>query len=224
MPASFISKSLYVCNCGPDCKCGYSASKPSSCGCGAATVKRHVLAEDIDSFYVSQTGEAGEDFDVLGNQPFTSPDGKPLQRFPKDKYVTSVADRMSELKTRAQQGIGNLSQKISPNYQRDDVQSPGHGHSNNMSVRRAEHKGKEIVIKTYYEITIDGKLFENHLMVDDRGRVHCHGLPNYAYPSMIDLIKRLIDAELEQHPGGDTADPSHSDSSHSDPSHQGGHH
>lgn len=198
MPASYISKTIHVCNCGPQCKCGYSASTSSHCSCGGPTVERRVLAEDIDNFYVSETGEAGKAYDIVGDQPFTSPDGKPLQKFPKDKYMTSTAHCIDELKTRALSGIGDLSQKISPNYQAKDVEGSGHDHHGNMSIRQTKHKGKQIIIKTDYEITIDGKLFENHLMVDDKGRVHCHGLPNYAYPSMLDLIKRLIDAELEQ--------------------------
>ena len=205
MPASFLSKSIYVCNCGPSCKCGYSAVMSSTCGCGKPAVKRCVLAEDIDNFYVSETGEAGKAYDVLGDEPFTSPDGKPLQKFPKDRYVSSKTYHMNELKMRAQSRIGNLAQKITPNYQADDVTDPDHDHHSNMSIRQTEHKGKKIVIKTHYEITIDGKPFENHLMVDDKGRVHCHGLPNYAYPSMLDLIKRLIDAELEQ--GDDAITP-----------------
>lgn len=219
MPQSFISKSIYACNCGPACKCGYSAAFPSNCGCGTPTVKRRVLAEDIDNFYVSATGKAGKAYDVLGEKPFTSPDGKPLQRFPKDRFVVSLADRIDELKGRAQTSLGDLSQKISPNYQAEDVQASHHDHSDNRSIRRTTHRGKEIVIKTDYQITIDGKPFENHVMVDDKGRVHCHGLPNYAYLSMLDLIKGVIDISLELSLEDDIAAndiPANS--------HQGGHH
>ena len=206
MPQSFISKSIYVCNCGPACKCGYSAVIRSNCGCGTPTVERRVLAEDINNFYVSETGEAGKAYDVLGEKPFTSPDGKQLQKFPKDKLVTSIEAHIGELTARAKAGIGNLSTMISPNYRAEDVQETEHSHHGNLSIRRVNHKGKEIVIKTDYEITIDGKLFENHVMVDDRGRVHSHGLPNYAYASMIDLIKRLIDADLDQPDGDNNAE------------------
>ncbi|MEM9264444.1 MAG: hypothetical protein AAGA46_02870 [Cyanobacteria bacterium P01_F01_bin.13] len=195
---------------------------PSNCGCGSPAVQRRVLAEDADNIYVSETGEAGKAYDAVGENPFTSPDGKPLQRLPKDKYITSMADRMGELTSRAQEKIGNLSQEISPNYRSEDIeQHDDHHQSGNMSVRRANHRGKEIVVKTYYEVTIDGELFENHLMVDDRGRVHCHGLPNYAYPSMMDLLKRLIDADLEL--SGERPS-SNNNTDHNTDHHHGGHH
>lgn len=193
MPESFISKRLHVCNCGPDCECGYSSAIASTCGCNVPTVERRVLAEDTDNFYVSQTGKMGKAYDTLGSEPFTTPDGKPLQRFPKNRYVTSS----EELKSRAQKGIGDLSQQLSTNYEAEDIPPAEHSHHGNISIREAEHRGKKIVIKTTYDITIDGKPLENHLMVDDRGRVHSHGLPNYAYASMTDLVKRLIDAEQD---------------------------
>lgn len=196
MPASFLSKTLYVCDCGPKCPCGYSAAVASNCGCGKPAVARRVLAEDIDYFYVSQTGDDGKAYDYLGELPFTSPDGKPLQRFPKDCYITAPAQTLTDMKNRAKEKLGSFSEKLSPNYLAEDVPEE-HAHGANTSVRKATHKGREIMIKTTYEVTIDGKPFENHLSVDDKGRVHCHGLPNYAYSSMIDLIKRLIDADLE---------------------------
>ena len=62
------------------------------------------------------------------------------------------------------------------------------------SVREAIHRGKHIVVKTHYEITVDGEPLGAHLGVSDDGSVHYHGLPNYAFASMMDLVRKVIDA------------------------------
>lgn len=67
----------------------------------------------------------------------------------------------------------------------------GHGM---VSVREAMHRGKHIVVKTTYEITIDGEPLAEHVGVANDGSVHYHGLPNYAFRSMIDLVRKVIDA------------------------------
>lgn len=61
------------------------------------------------------------------------------------------------------------------------------------SVRTAYHKGHEIRIETTYNVTIDGRKLDTGLEVLDNGTVHYHGLPQYAVPSAVDLIKRIID-------------------------------
>lgn len=68
------------------------------------------------------------------------------------------------------------------------------------SVRRAMHQGHEIAITTTYTITINGKPFTAHVEVDDLGRVHCHGLPNYNFMSAIDMVKAVIDSEPDSYP------------------------
>lgn len=61
------------------------------------------------------------------------------------------------------------------------------------SIRRAVYRGREIVVRTSYEITVDGQPFPVHLTVDNSGRVHYHGLPTRDFPSVIGLMKKVID-------------------------------
>lgn len=78
----------------------------------------------------------------------------------------------------------------------------GHGHSME-SVRTASHCGHEIVIKTCYEITVDGKPLASHLSVDDDGHVHTHALPEYAFTSAVDVVKKIIEAFPSEFPCDD---------------------
>lgn len=61
------------------------------------------------------------------------------------------------------------------------------------STRRASHQGHEIVVRTTYEITVDGQPFDVHLTVDNSGRVHYHGLPTRDFASVIGLVEKAID-------------------------------
>lgn len=61
------------------------------------------------------------------------------------------------------------------------------------SERSVNHKGHVVNVKTSYEITIDGKPFERHLGVNEKGQVHCHALPYQEYKSALDLIRGYID-------------------------------
>ncbi len=71
-----------------------------------------------------------------------------------------------------------------------------HGHRESFtSIRTAEHRGRKIKIRTTYRIEIDGEPLTMHTMVMDDGSVHYHGLPNYSFPSAIDLVRSIIDAE-----------------------------
>lgn len=79
-----------------------------------------------------------------------------------------------------------------------------HGHGHPMeSVRTASHCGHEIVIRTRYEITVDGKPLDSHLSVDDDGHVHTHALPEYAFTSAVDVVKKIIDAFPSEFPCDD---------------------
>ncbi|WP_300071379.1 hypothetical protein [uncultured Ruegeria sp.] len=70
-----------------------------------------------------------------------------------------------------------------------------HGHQKSFtSTRTALHRGQKIKIRTTYRIEIDGEPLTLHTMVLDDGTVHCHGLPNYSFPSAIDLARSIIDA------------------------------
>jgi hypothetical protein len=76
-------------------------------------------------------------------------------------------------------------------------------------VREDEYQGHKIVVKTTYEITIDGQALALHLSVGNDGSVHCHSLPNYVSGSMIDVMRRMIDVYPDDFPpsgaGGGTS-------------------
>lgn len=79
-----------------------------------------------------------------------------------------------------------------------DGYEPGSGHRGHQksftSTRTALHRGRKIKIRTTYRIEIDDEPLALHTLVMDDGTVHCHGLPNYSFPSAIDLAKSIIDA------------------------------
>lgn len=69
-----------------------------------------------------------------------------------------------------------------------------HGHGGHAeSIRETEHHGRKIVIRTTYEVFVDGKVVPVPLGVDDQGQLHCHALPNYQFTSALDAIKTLVD-------------------------------
>ena len=88
----------------------------------------------------------------------------------------------------------------------------GHAHSME-SVRTATHCGREIVIRTCYEITVDGKPLSSHLSVDDQGNLHTHALPEYSFSSAVDVVKKIVEAfpdefGCDDDKGGKGGDPS----------------
>ena len=62
------------------------------------------------------------------------------------------------------------------------------------SVRKSEHAGHVIEIRTHYDIRVDGRPLRGHFTVDNTGRVSCHALPTYSSPSAIELVKQIIDS------------------------------
>ncbi len=77
---------------------------------------------------------------------------------------------------------------------------PEHEHGDHFTtVRVATHLGKEIRVETTYCISIVGVPVTAHIGVADDGSVHSHGLPNYSFPSAIELAKRLV-SEVELPP------------------------
>jgi hypothetical protein len=73
----------------------------------------------------------------------------------------------------------------------------GHGHGTDGSVRRFEYRGHEVEIVTHYEVTIDGERWEGQMVVRVDGTVTYHGLPQYAVPSAVDLVRGVIDTGYE---------------------------
>ena len=75
------------------------------------------------------------------------------------------------------------------------VNTGGHHHATAFtSTRSAIYRGKQIEVRTTYEITVDSEPLRVHTIVLDDGTVHCHGLPNYSFGSALDMVRALIDA------------------------------
>lgn len=95
-------------------------------------------------------------------------------------------------------------------YLADLPQSHGdHMSSRVETVRNDEHKGHHILIRTIYEIEVDGQLRQIPLGIDNDGQLHCHALPNYQFNSAIDMVKLLIDIFP-----GDFSQPHHEHGGH----------
>ena len=103
---------------------------------------------------------------------------------------------------RAKKKIVGLKAALAASHRDEDAMPHSGDHDDHrlVSVRETMYRGKHIVVKTHYEITIDGKPFGGHFEVSDNGNVHYHGLPNYAFPSMMDLIRKVIDASNKELP------------------------
>jgi hypothetical protein len=106
-------------------------------------------------------------------------------------------------KTRSSHSHHGLSKRskdlLSDAYRRLSAGQPviaGHaGHEGPFeSVREVEYKGHNIIIRTHYEIRVDGKPLGGHIYVDNSGRVSSHAMPTYSFVSTVDLVKKLIDA------------------------------
>lgn len=84
------------------------------------------------------------------------------------------------------------------------------GHDHSPSVRQEHYKGHHIVVKTTYEVTIDGKTFAAPLDVSNAGTVQYHGMPNVGFPSALDLLKCIIDQFPDEFPTGRDEQPAES--------------
>ena len=71
------------------------------------------------------------------------------------------------------------------------------------SVRKVEHRGRAIVIRTTYEVEVDGRPYHGHAKVDEDGRIHCHAIPYDTFPSAVEFVKQLIDLYPESFPSGE---------------------
>jgi len=79
----------------------------------------------------------------------------------------------------------------------DQPHEHDHGHGADGSVRRFEYRGHEVEIVTRYEVTIDGEPWQGQMVVRVDGTVTYHGLPQYAVPSAVDLVRGVIDTGYE---------------------------
>lgn len=67
------------------------------------------------------------------------------------------------------------------------------GHGATKSIRRQEYKGKSIRVETSYKFYIDDKPVNLHASVMNDGKVHCHTLPQYAFTSALQMLRRVVD-------------------------------
>src|ERR1041385_885065 len=66
-------------------------------------------------------------------------------------------------------------------------------HEESVVTREADYKGHHIVVRTHYEVEVDGKPLTGHLGVSDSGLVHYHPIPNLSYASALDMVRKIID-------------------------------
>jgi hypothetical protein len=76
----------------------------------------------------------------------------------------------------------------------------GHSHGPLTSVRTDKYAGHQIVIRTAYEIEIDGQPLGGHVDVTNAGQVHYHPLPNYTFTSAVDMARQVIDTFPDDFP------------------------
>ena len=66
-------------------------------------------------------------------------------------------------------------------------------HGRSTSTREGDYKGHHFVVRTTYEVEIDGKPLMGHLGVTDDGSVHYHPVPNLRFGSALDMVRKIID-------------------------------
>jgi hypothetical protein len=74
-------------------------------------------------------------------------------------------------------------------------QPPQHMHHGGPmeTVRETTYRGHRIVVRTSYEMQVDGVTIDGHMGVTNDGQVHYHPVPNLSFGSAVDLVKNLID-------------------------------
>jgi len=66
-------------------------------------------------------------------------------------------------------------------------------HGPMVSVREVDYNGHHILIRTTYEIEVDGQPLMGHIDLSNEGQIAYHGLPNMSFDSAVDLVEKLID-------------------------------
>lgn len=66
-------------------------------------------------------------------------------------------------------------------------------HEESVVMRETDYKGHHIVVRTTYEVEIDGRRLMGHVGVNDAGSVHYHPVPNMSFASALDMVKTIID-------------------------------
>ena len=80
-------------------------------------------------------------------------------------------------------------------------------HHESVVTREADYKGHHIVVRTTYQVEVDGKPLMGHMGVSNDGDVHYHPVPNLQFASALDMVKKIIDVfPSEFEPGATTAE------------------
>jgi hypothetical protein len=66
-------------------------------------------------------------------------------------------------------------------------------HGESEVTRETDYKGHHIVVRTKYEVEVDGKPLMGHMGVNDSGSVHYHPIPNMSFASALDMVRKIID-------------------------------
>ena len=104
------------------------------------------------------------------------------------------------------------------------IPESSHKHKTSFkSVRKEDYRGHAIRIETTYKVIVDGEPLNSHTQVLDDGTVHCHDFPNYSFTSALDMVRKMIDAEVEFERPVDEISGHHSDDPQNHNDH-GGHH
>jgi hypothetical protein len=77
---------------------------------------------------------------------------------------------------------------------------PDAGHHHHEIVRTDTYAGHQIVVRTTYEIEVDGRPVTAHMHIDNDGNVVCHAIPTYQSASMVEVVRRLIDVFPDDFP------------------------
>lgn len=97
-----------------------------------------------------------------------------------------------------------------------------HGGGPMETVREATYRGHRIVVRTSYELQVDGRPVTGHLGVTNDGQVHYHPVPNLSFSSALDLVRNLIDVFPDDFPTNSDSPPDEHSDTHPDP-HSGMH-
>src|SRR6185437_11280165 len=98
-------------------------------------------------------------------------------------------------------------------------ETQGHQHPTSETIREADYEGHHIVIRTTYQIEVDGKPVTGHMGVTDDGKVHYHPVPNISFASALDMVKQLINIFPDDF--NNIADRSTAAEEHATPAHEG---
>lgn len=91
--------------------------------------------------------------------------------------------------------VGELAPQL-PRHGHGEDHGHGHGQGHTTAMettREANYGGHHIVVRTTYQIEVDGMPIRGHMGVTNDGQVHYHAVPNLGFASAIDLVKQLID-------------------------------